>query len=696
MSFPGVYTQVIDKSFVNGLQSRFTCGLVGVASRGPLNEAVQVRSLNDFVANFGPAIDDTFLAQAVAAITGAGGDGARVVRVGTTYTATSAVGSGSSGGYAVFTSSTNQVTVGDYVKVVQSGKATTVNARIQSISTGTLVLVSAGSEAVALADTYTSATVAKSTPSGSANSAESFLTGPTYNSVLTLAGTASGTKGNYTFTVTGDASLIAAGDVLKLVQTSRSTTREAQVQSVNTLTKVVTLIPVTNTESGRQAISLQDSYSTASIYVMATAAGQTAAQLAASTEGTWANTVGSTVGMRVTVSPGSAPDTKKIFVYLAGALVETIDNLDMDSTSDDYWLTRLEADADDYLVASALFGTEPPGNTLNPWNTTTYTASNLATFAKGANGSNVSDSDYVGTLNPSADTATGLQIFNDRETFGNLFALAVPGITGAAVIQQLALVAAGLDAIALCDVPDNINAREAIDWVNAQGAYSTRPRLDNARVAFFWNWVQALDVFNGESIYLPPTCAVLGAMVLTFDRYKPWYATAGEARGQLPNVTAVRYPRVRDDVKQAIADDSVLNPILFYRGTSIVIWGNRTSQRTESFMQQISVVNLVNYILKNVAALARKFVFDPNDDQVLAQLTQEGIGFMDTVRTERGVEGYQWVCNSTNNTAATRNAKTAIIDLAIIPIGALEVIKLNLTVNESGATLNAVNNGLTS
>ncbi len=173
MPFPGVYTQVIDKSFSNGLQSRFTCGLVGVASRGPLNESVQVRSLQDFVANFGPAIEDAFLAQAVAAITGAGGDGARVVRVGTAYSSTSAVGSGSSGGYAVFTSSTNQVAVNDYVRVSQSGKLTTANAKIQSISTGTLVLVSAGAEAVALADTYTSATISKSTAAGSANAAES-------------------------------------------------------------------------------------------------------------------------------------------------------------------------------------------------------------------------------------------------------------------------------------------------------------------------------------------------------------------------------------------------------------------------------------------------------------------------------------------------------------------------------------------
>lgn len=695
MPSPGVYTQVIDKSYVNGLQSRFSCGLVGVASRGPLNEAVQVRTLQDFVANFGPAIEGTFMANAVAAITGAGGDGTRVVRVGTSYEDVVVTGSGTAGSYALKTTTgvTNEFAVDDYVRVAQSGKETTVNARIESIASGTLTLISTGAEAVALEDTYTSATLSKSEISGCANSAESFLTAPTYGAVLTAAGTALGTKSAYTFTVSGNAALIAAGDVVKLVQSGRSTTREAQVQSVNTITKVVTLIPVTDTESGRQAVALQDNYTTASIYLMATEGGQTAAQIMASSEGTWANTAGSTVGLRLTVSPGSAPDSKKVFVWLDGALVETVDNLSTDSTSDDYWLTRLADDT--YINAEALFGTEPPGNTLNPWNTTSYTAYNVATFRAGANGANVSASDYVGTLNPAADTATGLQIFNDRESFGGLYAVAVPGITGEAVIQQLALVAETLNAEAVCDVPDSINAREAIDWVNGQGAYSTRARLDNFRVAFYWNWVEALDVFTGESIFMPPSVAVLGRMSKNFDQLKPWYATAGEQQGNLPNVTAVRYPRVQEAVKQAIADDSAFNPILFYRGSSIVIWGNRTTQRTASFMQQVSVVNLVNYILKNVAGIARKYVFAPNDDVVLAQLSQEGNAFMSTVVTQRGVESYQWVCNSSNNTAAVRNARKAIIDLAVIPIGALEVIELNLTVNESGATLNAISNGLT-
>jgi hypothetical protein len=691
MPSPGVYAQVIDRSFSNGLQSRFACGLVGVAARGPLDEAVRVRSLADFVSNFGPRVEGSFLATAVGAIT-AVGDGTHVVRVGTAYGATSAVGSGASGGYYLFTSSTAAVDVGDYLKITQTGKLSTPNARVQSISTGTITLVSSGAEAVALADTYTAASVSKSEVANALSKAESQLTAPTYNPVLTLAGTALGNKSEFTFTVSGDPTQLQVGDVIKLVQTDRATTREAEIQAINNSTKVVTLIPITNTETGRQAVPLQDNYTTASIYVLATDDGQLAAQLNASTEGTWANTVGQSTGLQLTVAPGTKADTKKLLVYLDGALVETQDNLSYDSDSDDYWVTRLANDA--YINVANLFGPEPPGNTLNPWNST-YDTVNVATFAGGFNGENVTASDYVGTVNPTTESATGLLVYNDKAQFGQLYALAVPGVSDAAVMMALAQVAATLNAVGYVDVPDNINGREAIDWGNGEGVYANRPAPNNYRLALFWNWTQLLDVFSGETVFAPPTASTLALTSQTFDRFKPWYAAAGEQRGALPGVTAVRYPRVREDLRTALAEDSVLVPILLNRGSGITVWGNKTTQRASSFLQELSVVHLVNYLVKNLSALSSKYVFDPNDGVLLSQLSLDGTTFLNTVVAERGVERYFWQCNEQNNTAAVRNARAAIIDLGIIPIGAVEVIKLNLTVNAAGAVLNQISQGVT-
>ena len=36
-NFPGVYSRVIDQSFLPTVTSRFTCGLIGVAEKGPFD-----------------------------------------------------------------------------------------------------------------------------------------------------------------------------------------------------------------------------------------------------------------------------------------------------------------------------------------------------------------------------------------------------------------------------------------------------------------------------------------------------------------------------------------------------------------------------------------------------------------------------------------------------------------------------------
>ena len=62
---------------------------------------------------------------------------------------------------------------------------------------------------------------------------------------------------------------------------------------------------------------------------------------------------------------------------------------------------------------------------------------------------------------------------------------------------------------------------------------------------------------------------------------------------------------------------------------------------------------------------------------------------MDGVQNERGVEQYKLVVDSSNNNASTRNLREVIVDLAIVPTSTAERIFLNLTVNRSGAQLNA-------
>lgn len=78
---PGVYTKVQDESLYVAAQSTTVTGMVGVASRGPLNEAVFVTSWPQFVERFGSFRSDSWLAYAAKQFFDHGGEQLYVSRV---------------------------------------------------------------------------------------------------------------------------------------------------------------------------------------------------------------------------------------------------------------------------------------------------------------------------------------------------------------------------------------------------------------------------------------------------------------------------------------------------------------------------------------------------------------------------------------------------------------------------------------
>lgn len=690
-TFPGVYTSIVDRSTFQTISSRLRTGLIGVAQKGPFDTPVSIRSSREFVDVFGQSLDGSYLANA-ATILGDMSDGTTVVRVGRQYeSVASANASGVSGSYAIVTPNAALFSANDYIRITQTGKASTVNAKVDHVSGNTITLVSVGSEAKALAGTYTSANVDRCPVSGAANEAEGFLYSVTYGSAV-ITGNVVGDKSAYQFkALLADLAAVAVGDKIKISQTGKTSTEEVQVKSVQIdatdATKiVVTLEPANLPEYGYQALALQDSYTAASVYKVTGSTTAPALHALANTSGTWANASG-TNGLKVTVSPGSSPNTKRINVYLNSALVEKIDNLSIDPTSDDYYTTRINGNSSYLVVNAAVSPLTAPANTLDPWNTSVATPLNVCTFSSGYNGESASAADFVGTILPADDSATGLKCFEDTD---NLFVniICAPGITYMSVHQEIARIGAVINARGIGDIPQGLNSREATDWHNGTGLYSTRGKLDTPYMTYYWNWITVIDPFTGAEKVVPPTVGALRVLAYTFDSAKPWFAAAGETRGLIPEAVQVEFPKISLDAKSAMyGNGNSVNPILLNRGR-IMVFGERTLQRTESKLTALHSCILVDYVVNGLAQIGRHYVFEPNDPELLNQLRSSFQQFLQSVQAERGIEDYNLVIDDTNNTAATRNNREVHVDLYIIPTDTMERLYINATVRESGAQLN--------
>lgn len=725
-NFPGVYTQIIDQSFVDTNTARFRPGLIGVASKGPFNTPTQVRTIQDFVRIFGQPIDgDYFLGTAVGVVCPYT-DGAVVVRVGLNYKtlppgSVSYAVSGNAGASTFDTQAAPLVDptqtpspTGNYwVQVTEDGKKSLINAKVLSVAGTTVTLVAPAT----LPDTFINGDLKYSYYENAASKAQGILEGYTYSAVSTL-GTVSGVKGNYYFTVTSNPNDLVVGNLLRITQAGRFPTLEVYVAKVNPIVGTTATIEVQSTddtERGYQALPLQDTYTAASVEKVV--AKSNVALIYALTEGTWANTQSSNpvTGLQVKVSPGTQPGTKKLNIYWDAALVEVYDNLGEFTTPTGAlpFEDTINDNSPSNYITIKMLGTNVPANTVDPWNLSatnpvpqapTNTAKYAVplpggAFGDGFNGEAAQAQDYVGQLNPVDDTMTGLKAFEDTDNV-YITTLCAPGITSPdasmlPVHTQMRDTSYVTKSIGLIDVPKEynglpLNVWDAIDWHNGQGKFSSRGKLDTAYLACFWNWFTMQDPITQETKLVPPTIGALRAMAYTWLHDQPWYAAAGENRGVINEATSVMFDRVSDAAKEAMyGSGNAVNPILKQRGT-IMLYGERTLQRRESKLTAIHNLVLVEYVVQGLGQIGRKFVFDPNDLSLLTQLRLAMTQFLDGVRNLRGIEAYNLVCDESNNNADTRNRREVIVDLYIIPTDAVERIYINAIVRESGADLTNV------
>jgi hypothetical protein len=724
-TFPGVYTSITDASFLTPTVSRFIAGLIGPAAKGPLSTPTAIKSLQDFRRQFGQSLGDGFYLADAAALLCDLSDGLYILRVAHEYTAVSGCSaSGDVGGYRIHTAKAAafdpsafdaDATTNVYLRISQASLPSTVNVVVSGTGTDSegayIDLLATGD---ALAADYTAANIAFSELPGAANNAESVLYGYTYSATTVGAGVLSGNKSAYELSDASGSSNWVVGGTYKITQTGKVTTEEIRVRRVILTSPILVEFETSDVaQTGYKALSLQDSYTAATAYRVVDSTTVPVLYLQAASPGTWANGEDSTTGLYVKVLPGSKAGSKKLEVYEDSSLVEAFDNLSPVSTDADYYEDAING-LSSYITVTYVGGGALPANTCDPWDATLtastspkampagainngQTGGTHGSFANGYNGADLATADIVGTIDPSDEAMSGIKAFEDTDNV-SVDILCAPGIENGNITvstaQELARVANKINAVALIDVPKDLTAREAIDWHNGDGVYkNVFGKLDTRNVACFWNWWTGSDRWSASSDatkVFPPTMAAMRAQAFTFDNEKPWYAAAGEIRGIIPEALSVQFTRVSQDTKDAMyGNGQSVNPILLQRGR-IMVFGERTLQRAESKLTVIHSNVLVHYIVKGLANIARRFVFDPNDVELVTQVKLAFNEFLNKVKNDRGMEAFNLVIDDTNNTADTRNRRELNVDLYLIPTDTVERIFINAIVRESGANLKSV------
>jgi phage tail sheath protein FI len=286
-------------------------------------------------------------------------------------------------------------------------------------------------------------------------------------------------------------------------------------------------------------------------------------------------------------------------------------------------------------------------------------------------------------------TSSGLYAFQNPEAF-DIMLLAIPGFSSGAVIgSALQLCENRGDVLFLVDPPIGLRPQQAIDWHNGLLYDDLDHAINSSYGALYWSWLRIFDQFSAEERWVPPSGHVAGIFSRTAQNTEVWFAPAGLRRGRIQTALAVEYNPTQSERDLLYGSGNSVNPIVSFAQDGIVVWGQRTLQRSPTALDRVNVRMLMIYIKKNLTSILRQFIFEPNDRTLWAQVFSVVNPFLSEIASRRGLTGYKVVVDASNNTPERIDRNELWVSVFLQPTKSVEFIVLNMAVLKTGASFAA-------
>ncbi len=230
----------------------------------------------------------------------------------------------------------------------------------------------------------------------------------------------------------------------------------------------------------------------------------------------------------------------------------------------------------------------------------------------------------------------------------------------------------------------------------------TTERQNSVHVAYYYPWSFASNL-DGRNVVVAPSGTALRTIAFSDDVSFLWFAPAGVRRGVVSGVSDIGYVvgalggptefvpvplnlGQRDALYQD-APSGRINPVPFFPGQGILIWGQKTSAPQPSALDRINVSRLIKYIKRQLRRNTLSFVFEPNDQLTRDNLKAVVDNFLGDLIVKRGLFDFATVSDESNNTPDRIDRNEMYIDVALKPIKAAEFIYIPIRIVATGAEI---------
>lgn len=130
--------------------------------------------------------------------------------------------------------------------------------------------------------------------------------------------------------------------------------------------------------------------------------------------------------------------------------------------------------------------------------------------------------------------------------------------------------------------------------------------------------------------------------------------------------------------------DNGINPIRYYPGKGIVIWGQRTLTTIPSALDRLNVRLMLITIEPAIAEALESFLFELNDSSTRSLAAYTVRSYMDGIKARKGVSDYMVVCDDSNNTEDDVDNYRMNLDLYVKPLRGIDWIVFTTVITRTG------------
>ena len=250
------------------------------------------------------------------------------------------------------------------------------------------------------------------------------------------------------------------------------------------------------------------------------------------------------------------------------------------------------------------------------------------------------------------------------------------------------------EAFVIADTPFNKTPEDTATW----SLTSARYRSQN--VAYYYPHILASNL-DGHDIFAAASGAALKVYTYSDNVSEVWFPPAGFRRGVLTGVSKVGYVTgtlgtattfVETPLNQGQRDILYeffknINPIPFFPGRGIAVFGQKTSYSLTSALDRVNVVRMLIKIKREIRKASMAYLFELNDRITRESIKQMIDDYLNDIMVRRGLYDYAVICDESNNTSVRIDRNELWVDILVKPAKAVEFIYIPIRVVSTGAKI---------